>query len=759
MTDTWVIRVYGIVQGVGFRPFVSRLARRFRLCGSVCNKGSYVEIQVQGDGSTCQAFCQALPKEAPPRSSILKIDVNREAQPPYEDFQIIESIKEAGETFVSPDIAICDACKQELFDPANRRYLHPFINCTACGPRLTILDGMPYDRERTSMGKFPMCPACYEEYTHAETRRYDAQPVCCNDCGPEVYLLGRPERRHEAIKETRRVIAAGGLAAIKGIGGFHFCCDAANEDAVGRLRALKHRPVKPFAVMARDLAVVRRECVTTEAEEAVLDGHQKPIILLEKRPEGRISPVVAPDNPFLGVMLPYTPLHLLLFSYPDGQDFPDALVMTSANPSGAPLCRTDEDILALTDMCDCILSHNRDIRLRADDSVMMFYEDEPYMIRRSRGYAPLPYLLEGMEGHVLGIGGELKNTFCLGKDSLFYLSPHIGDMADIRTQEALRESLVRLEELLETTPQLVACDLHPRYETTQLAGTLGLPLLSVQHHYAHFVACLAENNMPGPAIGLICDGTGYGTDGTIWGGEVLIGDYHGFQRFTSLVPYDQYGGDAAAREGWRIAAALIHACAPEAAGSIVETLGLCTAQEFATQRFMYEHRLNCVRSTSTGRLYDAVSAILRFCRASTFEGEAAMRLEFAARRWQKQKKTAGEDTLPHGSGPYIRTDALIREIVKKRLAHADPDYLAWFFHDRLAGLCVAACVAARAQSHIETVALSGGVFQNRLFLALCEKKLQHAGFSVLRHHLVPANDGGLALGQAVRAAVYLQEQE
>ncbi len=758
MTDTWVIRVYGIVQGVGFRPFVSRLARRFRLCGSVCNKGSYVEIQVQGDGSACQAFCQALPKEAPPRSSILKIDVNREAQPPYEDFQIIESIKEAGETFVSPDIAICDACKQELFDPANRRYLHPFINCTACGPRLTILDGMPYDRERTSMGKFPMCPACYEEYTHAETRRYDAQPVCCNDCGPEVYLLGRPERRHEAIKETRRVIAAGGLAAIKGIGGFHFCCDAANEDAVGRLRALKHRPVKPFAVMMKDLSTVRRNCVTTTAEETVLDGHQKPIVLLEKRPGQAVSSLVAPDNPSLGVMLPYTPLHLLLFSYPDGREFPQTLVMTSANPSGAPLCRTDEDILALTGMCDVILSHNRDIRLRADDSVMMFYQDAPYMIRRSRGYAPLPYLLEGMKGHVLGIGGELKNTFCLGKDGLFYLSPHIGDMADIRTQEALRESLVRMEGLLETNPQVVACDLHPRYETTRLAKSLGLPVVPVQHHYAHLLACLAEHNVPGPAIGLICDGTGYGTDGSIWGGEVLIADYRSFQRVTSLTPYDQYGGDAAAREGWRIAAALIQTRQPAAAGAIVQALGLCTDQEFAAQRFMYERHLNGVRSTSTGRLFDAVSAVLGFCRASTFEGEAAMRLEFAARRWQQKANPAGTDVLPAWSGPYIPSDRLFQLILKKRLAHEDPDYLAWLFHDRLAALCAAACVAARQQSHIETVAVSGGVFQNRLFLALCERKLQQAGFSVLRHQLVPANDGGLALGQAVYAAASLQAQ-
>lgn len=752
------ICVFGVVQGVGFRPFVSRLAVAHHLVGTVCNRGSYVEIFLQGEDPQIQAFRRELPLQAPARSTILKIHTEVVERPRYASFAIVESAKEKGNIFVSPDIAICDACKEELFDPANRRYLHPFINCTACGPRLTILDSMPYDRERTSMGEFPMCPACEYEYTHAETRRYDAQPVCCNDCGPEVYLLDRPETGAAAITAARQILRDGGIVAVKGIGGFHFACDGTKETVVARLRQLKHRPVKPFAVMVKDLAAVRQYCHVTDAEAAVLDGHQKPIILLPKKTDTALVPSISPDNPYVGVMLPYAPLQLLLFTYPDGIEMPDCLVMTSANPSGAPICRTDDDVREnILPMCDAVLSHNRTIRLRADDSVMAFYHDEPYMIRRSRGYAPLPYFVgDFKESQVLGIGGELKNAFCLGKDNLFYLSPYIGDMADVRTVEALKASLTRMERLLETKPDVVVCDLHPKYNTTAVAQELGLPVRQIQHHYAHVLSCMAENDYLEPVIGVSFDGTGYGTDDTIWGGEVLIADTHDFKRFASLLPFTQSGGDASSREGWRIAVSLIY----EALGQDVEQtkawltkLTLCSPQEGAMQFFMIEKGINSVASTSAGRLFDGVSAILGLCRASTFEGEGAMKLQFAAEQQAQPIQSRWETPLVRRHEQvYIDTPGLIRHIMDWLEAGMERGAIAYAFHDFLAQSIVAACEQARQETGLETIALTGGVFQNLLLLRLCDDALQERGFTVLRHHLVPPNDGGLALGQALWGA-------
>ncbi len=750
--DTVVIRVFGIVQGVGFRPFVSRLAAGCGLFGTVCNKGSYVEIAVQGTEAAVAAFCRRLPMEAPQRSAILKLDTERQNRPPYSSFTIVESVKEGGDIFVSPDIAICDACKHELFDRHNRRYLHPFINCTACGPRLTILDAMPYDRERTSMGAFPMCKQCHAEYTDPASRRYDAQPVCCNDCGPEVYLLGRPERRHAAIAAARKCICQGGVIAVKGIGGFHLCCDAGNEAAVQRLRNQKHRPVKPLAVMMKDMAAVRRECVIGEEEEAVLDGHQKPIVLLRKRKGGRLCPAVAPENPRVGVMLPYAPLQLLLFTYDDGLDMPDCLVMTSANESGAPICRTDEDAAAIAAMCDLILSHNRRSRLRADDSVMTFYKRQPYMIRRSRGYAPLPYFFGDPSGRqVLALGGELKNAFCIGKSNLFYLSPYIGDMADIRTVDALRESVRRMETLLEASPSVVACDLHPLYNTTALAQEWDRPVVGVQHHYAHILSCMAENNRRDPVIGIAFDGTGYGTDGTIWGGEVLIASLQTFQRYASIAPFAQCGGDAAAREGWRIALSLLGRDMVAQA----QQLSLCSEEQVRAQQFMMARQVNCVTSTSAGRLFDGMSAILGLRRQSTFEGEGAMALQFAAEAWE-ERHGAGripEETLRQEDGRWIMaTDDLVRRVTALYQQGMAPSEAAYAFHLGLAGLIAAAAENARRDTAVAAVALSGGVFQNTLLLRLCGDALQERGFTVLTHRLVPPNDGGLALGQAVYAS-------
>lgn len=781
--QTCKLKIFGIVQGVGFRPFVSRTANALGVTGDVCNKGSYVEVRAQGTKGALQNFRRKLETEPPERAVILKILQNSmEEATWFRDFQIVESAHESGDVFVSPDIAICPKCQTELFDKTDRRYLHPFINCTSCGPRLTILDSMPYDRERTSMGAFPMCPACRYEYTHAETRRYDAQPVCCNDCGPHVYLLGGEERDHTAITRARHVLQEGGIVAVKGVGGFHLACDARNEAAVQRLRERKNRPQKPFAVMLRGLDAVRRECRLSDAQKAHLDNHQKPIVLLEKSGNGKIAASVAPAMPSLGVMLPYTPLHLLLFSLPDEvADFTDCLVMTSGNPSGAPICRTDEDALdALSSIADLILSHDREIRLCADDSVMDFYDGAPYMIRRSRGYAPLPLMLSAdFQGSVLGIGGELKNTFCLAKNSLFYPSPYLGDMSDLRTLQALRQALPRMERLLAINPAAVAADLHPRYETSRFAETLGLPVFKVQHHHAHVLSVMAENDHLAPVIGVSFDGTGYGTDETIWGGEILLSTTRDFQRIASLAPFFHAGGDLAAREGWRLAVSLLHlCCGRDDALVLSQELELATEKKASSVIFQQEHGLNTTISTSAGRLFDAVSALLGIRRISTYEGEAAVYLQFAAEAAEKAGKSAQADALlarwkadgtlqaPPTESAITITDgrfllasnSLFRHLLQHRLQKEPSDLLALAFHRGLAAAIRDACKNARETTGCSTAALTGGVFQNTLLLRLTQRELEDEGFRVLHHSMIPTNDGGIAVGQALFAMQQMQDK-
>ena len=758
---TWRIRVYGIVQGVGFRPTVSRHATSNGICGTVCNKGPYVEIYAQGQKKQMEGFLKALEVQPPKRAAILKInteDVTAETDMHFETFDIIESEKTKGEIFVSPDIAICEECKEEMYDPKDRRYLHPFINCTCCGPRLTILDALPYDRERTSMKEFPMCPDCAEEYEDETTRRYDAQPVCCNECGPEVYLIGRSERGRDAITYTRRMISEGKIVAIKGIGGFHLCCDATNEEAVQRLRTLKRRPDKPFAVMAKDESVVKRECVVTPEQEMILTGHQKPILLLDKENGGRLAPSIAPGNPKVGVMLPYAPVQLLIFQYDDGIKMPDILVMTSGNTSGAPICREDTEAVAeLSHLCDAMLSHNRKIRIRADDTVMDFYKNEPYMIRRSRGYAPLPFMMStDWKGKVLAVGGELKNTFCIGVDSRFYPSPYVGDLEDLRTVKALQETIQRFQTLLEVHPQVVVCDLHPKYNSTVVAEELGYPIVKVQHHYAHILSCMVENDCQEPVIGVAFDGTGYGTDGTIWGGEILLADYEDFTRFGNITPFLQIGGDVSAKEGWRIAVSMIYGYTKdrELAGEIMKKLDLCSEKESKVQFAMADRKLNAVLSTSVGRLFDAVSAILGIRHKSSFEGEASMALEFAAEAYEQkdheQKQNEKIDPLVYEEDGHVilNTQLLVQRIVEAKLQGADSGRLAYRFHEILAEQITAVCVEARNVSGRQKAVLSGGVFQNRLLLRLTEERLTEEGFEVLRHRMVPPNDGGIAVGQA-----------
>ena len=749
-----MIRLYGIVQGVGFRPFVSRTADSLGVVGTVANKGSYVEIFAKADAQTLECFVHIVKKETPERAVVISADVRQTDDLEFKSFDIIQSEKESGDIFVSPDIATCDKCRQELFDPGDRRYLHPFINCTQCGPRLTILDSMPYDRERTTMNDFPMCEKCAYEYTHAHTRRYDAQPVCCNDCGPQVYIVGKDIKGADAITLARKSIMNGSIIAVKGIGGFHLCCDAANEQAVSRLRKLKNRPAKPFAVMMKDMQTLERECEVKPGQQEFLTGYQKPILLLEKK-QGRLAPSISPDNPSVGVMLPYAPLQMLLFDYPDAVQMTDCLVMTSGNVSGAPICRNDEDAQEqIGAYCDLILSHDRRILIRADDSVMDWFDGKPYMIRRSRGFAPLPVMVSKKARlQSLAIGGELKNTFCIGKNELLYLSSYIGDMADIRTVYALRESVGRMQELLETRAEKCVCDMHPKYNTVTVAQETGLPLVRLQHHYAHILSCMAENDCDEKLIGVSFDGTGYGTDGTIWGGEILLCDTHGFEHSGSIKPFRQVGGDASSKEGWRIAVQLIRDSFGDDAQLVCEKLSLCDKKTFRLQSVMADKGINTVTSTSAGRLFDAVSAILGIRRSSTFEGESSMCLEFAAERFEKQQAECEKTAVRiDGSGfETIDTTSLAGEIARRFIDGEAADKLAFVFHTSLADGIVKCCESISRKTGVKKCALSGGVFQNKLLLRLTKQQLEALGFEVLIHSLVPANDGGIALGQAYYA--------
>ena len=741
------LKVYGIVQGVGMRPVVARHAAACGITGTVANLGPYVEIFAQGDEEKVDSFVRLIEEQPPKRAAILKIDCRTldDAQI-FDSFEIIESGKTSGEIFVSPDIAICDECLEELYDKKNRRYLHPFINCTCCGPRLTILDSLPYDRERTSMKEFPMCEKCASEYHDPDTRRYDAQPVCCNECGPEVFILDDPENRRgrDAITYARKLLSEGGIVAVKGIGGFHIACDAYNEEAVKRLRELKHRPAKPFAVMMKSADVVRAHCEMLPMQEEILKGHQKPIILLERKDGSDLARSVAPGNPKLGVMLPYAPLQSLLFDYDDGIKMPDTLIMTSGNISGLPICRDDEDARReIARFCDAILSHNRKIRIRADDSVMDFYNGKPYMVRRSRGYAPLPYMMsEDLKGSVIAYGGELKNTFCIGVNNLFYPSSYIGDLTDLRGKAVLAESVERMETLLETKPQLAVCDLHPSYNSSLAAEESGLPLVRVQHHYAHILSCMAENDYHGDCIGVSFDGTGYGTDGTIWGGEVLKCSPADFTRLGSIRPFLQTGGDVASKEGWRIAVSMLIDICGSRAEEIIEKLNLIRNGTFKMYKTMHDGKLNSVVSTSAGRLFDAVSAILGVRYENTFEGEASTSLMYEAMKCRSHVCACDYEL----TGEYIETDKIVMDLIQRRLAGEDPRELAYRFH-RLLGEAAAEFVSANAGT-VRTACLSGGCYQNTLLLDITKKALENRGFNVLIHSLIPPNDGGISIGQA-----------
>jgi len=750
------LEINGIVQGVGFRPFVYQLARRHGLTGQVANTSGGVHIHVEGPAENLDGFYHDLTRQAPPLAVIVEIAV-RETPPTWaEDFAIVKSDGRAeATTLISPDVSICEDCRRELFDPQDRRCGYPFINCTNCGPRYTIIESIPYDRAKTSMKVFPMCASCHGEYDHPEDRRFHAQPNACWTCGPQLTFCdrqGRPVAGDDPIHQAADCLQDGGIVAVKGLGGFHLAVDARQPEAVARLRRRKRREEKPFALMVRDLPQIRRLAHLQPEEALLLTAIQRPIVLLTKREDHPLAEAVAPGNRFFGIMLPYTPLHYLLL---DGDRF-SALVMTSANLSEEPICIANQEAFdRLADIADGFLVHNRDILQRADDSIVRWSGGATGFIRRSRGYVPVPVFLERPLPPLLACGGSYKNTVCLTRGRQAFLSQHIGDLENEAALAFFEATIDHLKRLLEIAPQAVVHDLHPDYLSTVWAGAqTELPTIGVQHHHAHIASVMAENRLDEPVIGLALDGTGYGLDGRIWGGEVFTGTPADFQRAAHLAYVPMPGGAAAVREPWRMAASyLVNAFGPERG----QELALALLADIGPEKIdlagkMIDRRLNCPETSSLGRLFDGVAALTGLHRSVTFEGQAAMALEMAAGASDGRCYP-----LEWGDGPMrqVQTGPIIKGVVADLKAGIGTRQISARFHDTLVQLFVGLCREIRSETSLKRVALSGGVFQNHRLLNGLKRQLEENRFTVYTHSLVPSNDGGLALGQAVIGAARL----
>jgi hydrogenase maturation protein HypF len=732
------IQLRGIVQGVGFRPFVHNLALRLGLGGWVLNSSSGVVAEVEGDAAEVDRFVECITRNPPPLAWIQHAEIVETEALGEEEFEIRESVAVAGEfALVSPDVATCADCLRDFTDPANRRFGYPFTNCTNCGPRYTIVRDIPYDRPNTTMAAFRMCAACQAEYDNPRDRRFHAQPNACAECGPAL---------SDGIGEARRRLAAGEILAIKGLGGFHLACDARNETAVRRLRERKRRSDKPFALMARDLAAVEEICRISDGDRCALSGPRRPIVIMPRRDPAAIPEAVAPGNRTLGVMLPYTPLHHLLFL-----DAPySALVMTSGNLSEEPIVvanREAEERLA--GVADWFLLHNRDIYMRADDSVARTFESEERVLRRSRGYAPGTLDLGHDVPELLACGAELKNTFCLTKGRHAILSQHIGDLENYETLVFFEETLANLKKLFRVEPRAVAYDLHPLYLSTKYALDLpGQPKVGVQHHHAHIAACMVENGLEGEVIGVAFDGTGYGTDGAIWGGEFLTARYDGFARRAHLRYVPLAGGDAAVREPWRAAL-----------GYLIDTLGPGATIEGVPEdrvrvvRRMIATGVNTVRTSSCGRLFDAVAAMIGLRLEVNFEAQAAIELENIAEEGNDERYPF---EIEAGECRQVDFRPAIERIARETAEGRARSSMAAKFHNTVAEAVAETCRQIRGDTGLGRVCLSGGSFQNMRLLAGAVARLRGAGFEVFLHRRVPPNDGGIALGQAAVAAALLR---
>jgi hydrogenase maturation protein HypF len=780
------IEITGIVQGVGFRPFVYNLAVAHGLCGWVRNTSGCVEIEVQGGADAVESFVQKLTAEAPPLARIESVSVNDMSSDGFEEFVILKSKPQAGAyQLVSPDIATCVDCLRELFDPQDRRYGYPFTNCTNCGPRFTIIQDIPYDRPKTTMHKFPLCSDCRAEYEDPTNRRFHAQPNACPVCGPHIWLVGSGPGRNptsavhrsdsrqtdglqtraredglldraqgsEIIRAASRLLKKGQILALKGLGGFHLACDATEATAVQLLRERKHRPHKPFALMMHSMEEIEEHCWVSPAEEALLTSSASPVVLLPWREDSAVVRDVAPNNRYLGVMLPYTPLHHLLL-----REVGVPLVMTSGNLSEEPIAKdNDEALRRLGPLADAFLLHDRDIYARYDDSVWFVPSPEqPQPIRRARGYAPHPVRVSFPLRRILACGAELKNTFCLTHDQYAFVSQHVGDMENLETLEHFQFTVKLYEDLFRAEPVSIACDLHPDYlatrYATERAAREGLPLFEVQHHHAHIASCLADNDWPpdgGPVIGVAMDGTGYGSDGRIWGGEFLIADYRSSERFGQLQYLPLPGGDAATRKPYRNALAYLHQCL----GHVPDLPFLASVpkQEIALVQRMVERGINTPLTSSCGRLFDAISALLGICLEASYEAQAAIELEMVAGDVE-HAMAAYPFSIEVDEGRHIvRLEPLLKAIVQSVHQHRTQSDISSAFHSAIAEIIVRMCQIIREQRELHTVALSGGCFQNRQLLRLAAEALRSQGFRVLLHRQVPCNDGGLSLGQAMIA--------
>ncbi|HZD66378.1 MAG TPA: carbamoyltransferase HypF [Acidimicrobiales bacterium] len=747
-------RIEGIVQGVGFRPFVHTLATALGLAGTVGNDARGVTVEAEGDEEAVSRFLQVLEHEAPPLAVVEQIST--EALPPTgeEGFVIVLSSGEGERhTLVSPDVATCDACLAEVFDPADRRYRYAFTNCTNCGPRFTIVADVPYDRANTTMARFPLCGACAAEYEDPANRRFHAQPVCCPGCGPQLEVLDARGRaiRADPVAEVVERLTDGQVVAIKGLGGYHLAALASEEAAVARLRSRKHREDKPFAVMAPDLAWAERLGHLDEVHRRLLGGWRRPIVLLARR-DGESSEVarsVAPGNRELGVMLPYTPLHHLLAA-----DLRAPFVLTSGNRSDEPIAyRDDEALERLAPIADAFLVHDRAIHTRVDDSVVAVRGGGEVPLRRSRGYAPMPlHLAADIPIPVLGVGAEAKATFCLAAGHRAFVSHHIGDLEGWETLRAYREGIEQFERLFDLHPAVLAHDLHPEYLSTKWAREQAvddprLRLMGVQHHHAHLASCLADNGEEGPAIGVVFDGLGYGADGTLWGGEFLVADLVGFDRDGHLETVPMPGGTAAITEPWRMAASWLAAAYGEALPSDL-AVRQRHRERWEVVLAMARRGVNSPLTSSVGRLFDAVSAICSVRDQVTYEGQAAVCLEQAADPREPGAYPVG---VRREAPVVVQGTDLVRAVVEDLAGGTPVSTVAARFHNGLADAVVAVCEVLRDRTALSTAALSGGVFQNSLLGGRVAGGLRRAGFRVLTHARVPPNDGGIALGQVAVA--------
>lgn len=738
----------GIVQGVGFRPYIYRLARDHGLAGFVRNRPEGVIVEIEGAPAVINAFLENVRASAPPLAEISGIHEEPIEPQGASDFAIYESERAgSADVLISPDVATCPECVAELFDAADRRYRYPFINCTNCGPRLTIISGIPYDRANTSMSFFPLCPDCLDEYEDPANRRFHAEPNACPVCGPSLSFLDAdkaPVRLDWADEITNACLALadGKIVAVKGIGGFHLAVDARSSEAVKRLRSRKFREEKPLALMARDLDEAQKIAWMSPEDEVMLLSPERPIVLMQKKPGAGLAPEIAPGMPNLGIMLPYSPLHHLLL-----ERLP-VLVMTSGNQVDEPICIDNEEALKRLDgIADYFLLHNRDILVRCDDSIAVKAAGKPRLMRRSRGYAPKPLYLSENYPEVLAVGAQLKSTVCILKGEAAFFSPHIGDLETPEARDFFLENCELLKRVTQCDPPTVACDLHPGYFSTRHAGSLAKRIVPVQHHHAHIAACLAEYGVRGKVIGLAMDGTGFGADGTVWGGELMIADTAEFCRAGHFRTFSLPGSEKAIREPWRIAAGLLRdAFGPQWLGIAVELELIPPEIPLTAFARALELNINAPRTSSLGRLFDAVSALLGVRRKVSFEGQAAMELEGLAGNGAEVDIALG---IEKGETLIIDPVAAVRKLVEFVLGGADKGAVAAAFHTAVISALAESAAVLRDRTGLDRVALGGGCFQNRILLEGCEAGLKAQGFEVFLPGAVPCNDGGISLGQAV----------